>query len=336
MYTLAVVGATGAVGRQIIEILEQRKFPVKVLRLLASERSVGEFIEFKNESLPVQLLDKNSFTDVDIALFCATDSISKEFCPVAVSAGAICIDTSSVWRMDDAVPLVVSSVNGEALAGYRAKNIVASPASSAVQLSLALKPLLNVSPLVRVVVSTYQPVSEDGQRGVDELRKQCGELLNGRPVKDKIYPHQVAFNCLPHVGEFDSSGYTDAETGLARETAKVLGVENLKLSATAVRVPVFYGLCQSINVETKDAISAAKARQLFDAMADVDLVDDVKQDEYPMPIDVSGQDSTYVGRIRLDESCANALNMWVAADNLRQGSATNVIQIAKLLVEKYL
>lgn len=336
MYTLAVVGATGAVGRQIIEVLEERQFPVKTLRLFASERSVGEFVDFNDESLPVQLLDQDSFAGVDVALFCAADSISEEFCPVAASAGAICIDTSRAWRMDDAVPLVVPSVNGEMVSGYRAKRIIASPAGSSVQLSLALKPLSDFSALVRVIVSTYQPVSGNGQQGVDELRKQCGELLNGRPVKNKIYPHQVGFNCLPHVGDFESSGYTDAEIGLLRETRKVLGVENLRLSATAVRVPVFYGLCQSVNVETEETINVKKARELFDAMADVELVDDVSDVEYPMPIDVSGQDSTYVGRIRSDGSCENALNLWVAADNLRQGSATNVVQIAEILSEKYL
>ena len=336
MYTLAIIGATGAVGRQIIEVLEERQFPVETLRLFASERSVGEFVDFKDESLPIQLLDQNSFSGVDVALFCAPNSISEEFCPVAASAGAMCIDTSSCWRMDDAVPLIVPSVNGAEMSGCRAKRIIASPASSSVQLSLALKALSDFSPLVRVVVSTYQPVSENGQHGVDELRKQCGELLNGRPVNNKIYPHQVGFNCLPHVGDFTGDGYTDAEIGLLCETRKLLGMENLKLTATAVRVPVFYGLCQSVNVETEEAIGVVKARELFDAMADVELVDDVNDVEYPMPIDVSGQDSAYVGRIRSDESCDNALDMWVAADNLRQGSATNVVQIAELLIEKYL
>ncbi|OQY25767.1 MAG: aspartate-semialdehyde dehydrogenase [Desulfobacteraceae bacterium 4572_35.2] len=336
MYTLAVVGATGAVGRQIIEVLEERQFPVQAIRLLASERSVGEFVEFKDESVPVQLLGQDSFAGVDIAFFCATDLISEKFCPIAAAAGAICIDTSRAWRMDNAVPLVVPSINGEAASGYRAKRIIASPASSSLQLSLALKALSDFSALERVVVSTYQPVSENGQQGVDELRHQCGELLNGRPVKDKLYPHQVGFNCLPHVGDFESSGYTDAETGLVREVQKVLAVENLRVTATAVRVPVFYGLCQSVNVETKEIISVAKARELFDAMADVELVDNVNDVEYPMPIDASGQDSIYVGRIRSDESCDKALNMWVAADNLRQGSATNVVQIAELLGSKYL
>lgn len=336
MYTLAIVGATGAVGRQVIELLEERAFPLKALRLLASERSVGEFTEFKDESLPVQLLGHDSFVGVDIALFCAPDAVSEEFCPIAAAAGAMCIDSSSFWRMDDAVPLVVANVNGAALSGCCTKRIIASPASSSVQLSLALKALFDFSAPVRVVVSTYQPVSENGQQGVDELRKQCGELLNGRPVKNKIYPHQVAFNCLPQVGDFMTDGYTDAEIGLVCETRKVLGVESLKLTATAVRVPVFYGLSQSVNVETAEKIGVEKARELFDAMDDIELVDDVTDGEYPMPIDVSGQDSIYVGRIRSDMSQDNALNMWICADNLRQGAATNIVQIAEMLIEKYL
>lgn len=336
MYTLAIVGATGAVGRQIIEVLEDRQFPVKALRLFASEKSVGEFIEFNDESMPVQLLDRDSFTDVDIALFCATDALSEEFCPVAAKAGAVCVDTSSFWRLDKDVPLVVPSVNSEVLGGFGGKRIVASPSSSAVQLSLALKAVADCSPLSRVIVSTYQPVSESGQQGIDELRKQCGELLNGRPAKNKVYPHQIGFNCLPHVGNFCGNGYTDAEIGLVSETAKLLGTHELKMSVTSVRVPVFYGLSQAVNVETVEPVSVDRAREMFSAREDIELVDDVNESEYPMPVDVSGQDSIYVGRIRSDMSSSNALNLWVAADNLRQGAATNVVQIAELLIQNYL
>jgi len=336
MYTLAIVGATGAVGRQIIEVLEERQLPVKALRLLASEKSVGEFIDFNDESLPVQQLDHDSFADIDIALFCATDSISEQFCPVAAQAGAVCVDTSSFWRMDEAVPLVVPSVNAEDLSGFSGKRIVASPSASAVQLSLALKVISDCSPLVRVVVSTYQPVSGSGQRGIDELRKQCGELLNGRPTKNKVYPHQVGFNCLPQVGDFNDDGYSDAEINLVHETAKLLNVHDLKMSVTAVRVPVFYGLSQSINVETVGAVSVQKARELFDVMVAIELVDNVSDGEYPMPVDASGQDLACVGRIRSDMSNDNALDMWVVADNLRQGAAINVVQIAELLIQKYL
>lgn len=336
MYTLAIVGATGMVGRQIIEVLEERKLPIKGLRLLASEKSVGEFVEFNDESLPVQQLAQDSFSDVDIALFCATDSISEEYCSIAVQAGAICIDTSSFWRMAEGVPLIVPSVNADALDDVRGKRIVASPSSSAVQLALTLKAVSVCSAPKRVIVSTYQPVSENGQLGVDELRKQSGELLNGRPAKNKVYPHQISFNCIPQVGRFTDDGSTVDEMSLVAETAKVLALQDLKMSVTAVRVPVFYGLSQSLNIETVEAVSVEDARRELEAMVDVELIDEICDEEYPMPVDVAGQDSVYVGRVRLDTSNPNTLNLWVAADNLRQGAATNVVQIAELLIQNHL
>lgn len=336
MYNVAIVGATGTVGRQILELLDERKFPVKTMRLLASERSVGEFFEFNEESLPVQLLDHNSFDDIDIAFFSAGSAVSEEFCPIAAASEAVCIDSSSFWRMNDAVPLVVPEVNPEAISGFKSRRIIANPACSTISLALPLKALHDFSAIQRVVVSTYQPVSDNGQNGVDELRSQSGELLNGRPAKNKMYPHQIAFNCLPHVGKFLDNGYTDEEIGVVNETCKVFGDEALRITTTAVMVPVFYGHCASVNVETAEKVSVTKARELFSVFPNIELVDEVGECEYPLPVAAVGQDLTYVGRIREDESIANGLNMWVVADNVRKGAATNAVQIAEMLIEKYL
>ncbi|MEA3465577.1 MAG: aspartate-semialdehyde dehydrogenase [Thermodesulfobacteriota bacterium] len=336
MYNVAIVGGTGIVGRQILEILEERHFPVKTLRLLASEKSVGEFLEFNDESIPVQLLDRDSFTDIDIAFFSATGAISEKFCPVAAATGVVCVDTSNYWSLDSAVPLVVPEVNPEAVGGYNAKRIIASPNSSTIQLALPLKALHDCSAIQRVVVSTYQSVSGSGQNGVDELKVQSGELLNGRPAKNKVYPHQIAFNCLPHIGQLLDNGYTDEEIAVVDETRKIFADETLRITTTAVRVPVFYGNCASVNVETAEKINAAKARELFELFPNIQLVDNVADHEYPMSIDAVGHDLTYVGRIREDESIANGLNLWVVSDNIRKGAATNAVQIAELLIDKYL
>lgn len=336
LFNVAVVGATGAVGRQILEILEERQFPVGELRLLASERSDGDFLEFRDEQYIVQTLSEDSFKGIDIALFSAGGERSATFCPIAAAAGAVCIDNSSAWRMDGEVPLVVPEVNPEALAGYRNKGIIANPNCSTIQLVVALKPLHDCSPIRRLVVSTYQSVSGSGQKAIDELRVQCGELLNGRPSDPKVYPHQIAFNCLPHIDTFLDNGYTREEMKLVNETRKILGDENLGITATAVRVPVFYGHSESVNVETVETISVARAREVLASAPGVELVDDVAELSYPMSIEAAGQDLVLVGRIRADESCDTALNLWLAADNLRKGGATNAVQIAELLVEKYL
>ncbi len=336
LFNVAVVGATGAVGRQILEILEERQFPVGELRLLASERSDGDFLEFRDEQYIVQTLSEDSFKGIDIALFSAGGERSATFCPIAAAAGAVCIDNSSAWRMDGEVPLVVPEVNPEALAGYRNKGIIANPNCSTIQLVVALKPLHDCSPIRRLVVSTYQSVSGSGQKAIDELRVQCGELLNGRPSDPKVYPHQIAFNCLPHIDTFLDNGYTREEMKLVNETRKILGDENLRITTTAVRVPVFYGHSESVNVETVETISVARAREVLASAPGVELVDDVAELSYPMSIEAAGQDLVLVGRIRADESCDTALNLWLAADNLRKGGATNAVQIAELLVEKYL
>jgi aspartate-semialdehyde dehydrogenase len=336
LYNIAIVGATGAVGTEMLRVLEEREFPVKSLRLLASERSEGNFLEFAGEEIMVQKLTRDSFAGIDIALFSAGGDRSTAFCPIAAAAGAVCIDNSSVWRMDPDVPLVVPEVNPGDIAGYTRKGIIANPNCSTIQMVVALKPLHDAARIKRVVVSTYQAVSGSGQRAIEELRIQTGELLNGRPADCKVYPYQIAFNCLPHIDVFLDNGYTREEMKMVNETRKIMGDDSIKVTATTVRVPVFYGHSEAVNIETEKKISAELARELLATAPGVQLVDDVKNLVYPMPIDAAGQDMTLVGRIREDESIANGLNLWVVADNLRKGAATNAVQIAEILTEKYL
>ncbi len=333
---VAVVGATGAVGQQMLEVLAERNFPIKELRLLASERSVGKFLEFNGEQHMVQLLDKDAFEGIDIALFSAGGARSEEFCPIAAAAGAICIDNSSAWRMDSEVPLVVPEVNPKDIAQYSKKGIIANPNCSTIQMVVALKPLHDAAKLKRVVVSTYQAVSGTGRNAIDELRMQSGELLNGRPADCKVYPHQIAFNCLPQIDDFLDNGYTKEEMKMVNETRKIFGDDTIGVTATTVRVPVFYSHSESINIETEQKLSAAQAREILAVSAGVQVVDDIANLEYPLAVAAAGQDLTLVGRIREDESIANGLNLWVVADNLRKGAATNAVQIAEIVLEKYL
>lgn len=336
LWNVAVVGATGAVGNEMLRVLEERDFPVGTLRLLASERSEGNFLEFRGEQLLVEKLTADSFEGIDIALFSAGGDRSREFCPVAARAGAVCIDNSSAWRMDVDVPLVVPEVNPETIAGYGKKGIIANPNCSTIQMVTALKPLHDAGRIRRIVVSTYQSVSGTGQKAIDELRVQTGELLNGRPCAAKVYPHQIAFNCLPHIDSFLESGYTKEEMKMVNETRKILGDETIGITATAVRVPVFYGHSESVNIETEEKISAARAREILGAAPGIELLDDPQGLAYPMPIDAAGQDLVFVGRIREDQSVRNGLNLWICADNLRKGAATNAVQIAGILAQKYL
>ena len=320
----------------MLEILEERNFPIKELRLLASERSEGKFLEFKGEQLVVQKLGRDSFKGIDIALFSAGGSRSEEFCPIAAAAGAVCVDNSSAWRMDPDVPLVVPEVNPADVALYTSKGIIANPNCSTIQMMVALKPLHDYAKIKRIVVSTYQAVSGTGLNAIDELRIQTGELLNGRPAECKVYPHQIAFNCLPHIDVFLDNGYTKEEMKMVNETRKIMGDASIRVTATTVRVPVFYSHSEAVNIETEKPLSAAKARELLAAAPGVKVVDDVANLTYPTAIDAAGQDLTYVGRIREDESIDNGLNLWVVADNLRKGAATNAVQIAELLAAKYL
>jgi aspartate-semialdehyde dehydrogenase len=336
LWNVAVVGATGAVGNEILRVLEERDFPVGELRLLASSRSAGNFLEFRDEQILVQELTGESFAGIDIALFSAGGGRSEEFCPIAAAAGAVCIDNSSAWRMDPDVPLVVPEVNPDEIARYAKKGIIANPNCSTIQLVTALKPLHDFATIRRVVVSTYQAVSGSGQKAIDELRIQSGELLNGRSVDCKVYPHQIAFNCLPHIDVFLDNGYTREEMKMVNETRKIMGDGSLKVTATAVRVPVFYGHSESVNIETERKLTVEQARHLISNAPGCQLVDDPANQVYPMPIEAAGQDLTLVGRIREDETVENGLNLWVVADNLRKGAATNAVQIAEILADKYL
>jgi aspartate-semialdehyde dehydrogenase len=335
LWNIAIVGATGVVGTQMIECLEEREFPVGTIRYLASGRSAGKVLEFKGKAVMVEELKSDSFKGIDIALFSAGADRSKEFCPAAVRAGAVCIDNSSAWRMDQDVPLVVPEVNSEAMGGYTKKGIIANPNCSTIQMVVALKPLHDYATIRRIIVSTYQAVSGTGRKAIDELRVQVGELLNGRPIAPSVYPHQIAFNCIPQIDSFGANGYTKEEMKMVNETRKILGAD-IRVTATAVRVPVFYGHSESVNIETDKKITVAKARELLSQAPGVELVDDPEEPIYPMAIDAAGQDATLVGRIREDESIENGLNLWICADNIRKGAATNAVQIAELLIHNFL
>jgi len=335
LWNIAVVGATGAVGTQMIECLEERNFPVGKIRFLASGRSAGQALEFNGKPVLVEELTHDSFDGIDIALFSAGGARSEEFCPAAAKAGAVCIDNSSAWRMDKDVPLVVPEVNPEAIAGYTKKGIIANPNCSTIQMVVALKPLHDFANIKRIVVSTYQAVSGTGTKAIEELRVQTGELLNGRPIKTEVYQHRIAFNCLPQIDSFCDNGYTKEEMKMVNETNKIMGA-GIKTTATCVRVPVFYGHSESINIETERKISVAQARELLQDAPGVELADNPANGEYPMAINAAGEDLVMVGRIREDDSVKNGLNLWVVADNIRKGAATNAVQIAEILIEKYL
>lgn len=335
-FNVAIVGATSVVASEILRMLEEREFPLQELRLLAAGDQEGEFAEFAGEDILVRKLSQDAFAGIDIALFADDAELSRQYAPTAVAAGAVSVDTSSAWRLDSEVPLIVPEVNSDGIGRYVSKGIVASPDAATIQMLVALQPLHVAAGIRRVVVSTYQAVSGSGQGAIDELRLQSGELLNGRPAVNKIYPHQIAFNCMPQTAEFLANGYSQQEMQLIDETRKVLADDTLQVTATTVWVPVFYGHSASINIETGKKITAVEARTLLAAAPGLQVVDDVQRGVYPMPIDAAGQDQVLVGRIREDESIANGLNLWVVADNLRKGAATNAVQIAEILAAKYL
>ncbi len=329
-YTVAVVGATGAVGAEMVAVLEERKFPVETLVPLASARSAGGSVAFRGADVTVGLLNRDSFDGVDIALFSAGSDVSREFAPIAVKAGAVVIDNSAAWRMDKAVPLVVPEVNPHDVQWQQ--GIIANPNCSTIQMVVALKPLHDRARIRRVVVTTFQSVSGTGKEAMDELLEQCRALLSFRPPQPKVYPFQIAFNCLPHIDEFLPSGYTKEEMKLVHETRKILGDESIQVTATTVRVPVYVGHSESVNLETERPLTANEARAILSTAPGVQLYDDPERKVYPMPLDVAGKDDVYVGRIRQDESIPNGLNLWIVADNLRKGAALNAVQIAELLV----
>jgi len=335
-YNVAVVGATGAVGEQLREILEERQFPVGELRLFASERSAGQFLPFQGRQVPVRALNEDSFKDIDIGLFSAGGSVSAKFAPLAVAAGAVVVDNTSTFRMEPDIPLVVPEVNAKAIAGYKTRGIVANPNCSTIQMVVALKPIHDAVRIKRVVVSTYQSVSGAGRKAMEELSQQVAALFNGREIKKEKFPHQIAFNCIPHIDVFLENGYTKEEWKMINETRKILGEPNLPVTATTVRVPVFVSHSESVNVETVVKLSAAEAKRILREAPGVVVVDEPENNLYPTPIDASDKDATYVGRIREDESIANGLNLWVVSDNLRKGAALNAVQIAEILIRDYL
>lgn len=329
-YRVAVVGATGAVGAEMVEVLEERKFSVEILRPLASSRSAGDTVPFQGADLPVEVLNPDSFTGIDLALFSAGAEVSKEFAPIAVKAGAVVIDNSATWRMDPGVPLVVPEVNPHDLA--RHQGIVANPNCSTIQMVVALKPLHDRVRIRRIVVTTFQSVSGTGKDAMDELMEECTAVLSFKEPRPKVYPYQIAFNCLPHIDEFLPSGYTREEMKLVYETRKIMGDPSLQITATTVRVPVYVGHSEAINIETERKLTANEARAILSTAPGVLLYDDPGHAIYPMPLDAAGKDEVYVGRIREDDSISNGLNLWVVADNLRKGAALNAVQIAELLV----
>src|SRR3989339_433547 len=335
-YRVAVVGATGAVGQQMVACLEERNFPVARLVPLASERSLGKKVTFLGKEISVEVLNQDSFDGVEIALFSAGGGISKEYGPIAARAGAVVVDNSSAWRMDPEVPLVVPEVNPHDIGLYTKTGIIANPNCSTIQMVVALKPLHDAARIKRVVVSTYQAVSGTGQKAVDELANQVRALLCCEDPVKKVYPHRIAFNCLPHIDVFLENGYTKEEMKMVNETQKIMGDETIQVTATTVRVPVFYSHSEAVNIETERKLTVAEARQILTQAPGVKVVDNPEKNEYPMPLDAAGQDLTLVGRIREDFSIANGLNFWVVADNLRKGAATNAVQIAEFLIRDYL
>lgn len=331
-YQVAVVGATGAVGNMMIRVLEERSFPVQNLKLLASHRSLGKSLTYKGESIAVQELKEDSFNGVQLALFSAGGSVSKKFAPIAAAAGCIVVDNSSAFRMDPSIPLVVPEVNPDAIGSK--PGIIANPNCSTIQMVVALKPIYDAVGIKRIVVTTFQAVSGTGKRAIDELHHQVEAIVGGREAKNEIYPRQIAFNCLPHIGAFLENGFTEEEMKMVNETRKIFSDPDIRVCATTVRVPVNYGHSESVNVETRAPISVERVKELLSKAAGVKLMDDPARLCYPVALDAAGQDETFVGRIRVDQSVDNGLAMWVVADNIRKGAATNAVQIAEILAAR--
>ena len=330
-YITAVVGATGAVGNEMIKTLEERAFPIERLRLFASERSEGRRMEFRDMMIPVETLNEKSFEGIDIALFSAGAERSKTWAPVAAHSGCIVVDNSSQWRMDPEVPLVVPEVNSYDLKWH--KGIIANPNCSTIQMVVVLKPIHDAAKIKRVVVTTFQSVSGTGQKAIAELMQQTADLLNFKAVTCTVYPYQIAFNVLPHIDKFLENGYTKEEMKMVNETRKIIGDPAIRVTATTVRVPVFRCHSESLNIETGKKLTPDEVRAILSAAPGVIVYDAPDKNIYPIPIDVAGKDETYVGRIREDETIENGINMWIVADNLRKGAALNAVQIAENLIE---
>ncbi|HFQ82220.1 MAG TPA: aspartate-semialdehyde dehydrogenase [Desulfobacterales bacterium] len=333
---IAVAGATGAVGGAMLQTLARRDFPIAELRLLASSRSAGKKLSFQGREYTVREMTSDSFAGIDIALFSAGAARSLEFAPAAAAAGAVVVDNSSAFRMDPEIPLVVPEVNSPAIAQYKKRGIIANPNCSTIQMMVALKPIYDQVGIKRIVVSTYQAVSGSGALAIAELENQMRDWAAGKEITHSVYPHQIAFNCLPHIDTFLENGYTKEEMKMVNETHKIFEDDDIAVSPTAVRVPVVYGHSESINIETRKKISAAEVKELIRQAPGARLVDDPENMVYPLAVDCAGEFETMVGRIREDNSIANGINMWVVADNILKGAALNAVQIAEVVAADYL
>ncbi|MEQ8691869.1 MAG: aspartate-semialdehyde dehydrogenase [Pseudomonadales bacterium] len=330
-YNVAVVGATGAVGEALVEILESRNFPVKQLFLLASERSAGKRVQFKGKSIMVTRLDEFDFSQADIGLFSAGGDLSAVYAPKAAAAGCVVIDNTSQFRYDADVPLIVPEVNAHRLADHKARNIIANPNCSTIQMVVALKPIHDAVGIARINVSTYQAVSGAGAGGVRELAGQTANLLNGKEIETKVMPVQIAFNAIPQIDKFQDNGYTKEEMKMVWETQKILEDDSIMVNPTCVRIPVFYGHSEAVHIETRAEISPAQAAELLRVAPKIRVFDD---QSYPTAVEHgAGKDDVLVGRIRKDISHPMGLNLWVVADNVRKGAALNSVQIAELLIQ---
>jgi len=334
---VAIVGATGAVGETLLEVLDDRNFPVGELYLLASERSAGTTKKFKGKSIRVENLADFDFSKVQIGLFSAGGSISAEFAPKAAATGCVVIDNTSHFRYDDDKPLVVPEVNEHAIADYKSTNIIANPNCSTIQMLVALKPIHDAVGIERINVCTYQAVSGTGKAAMEELAGQTANLLNAKSIETSVYPKQIAFNAIPQIDVFLENGYTKEEMKMVWETKKIMGDESIVINPTAVRIPVFYGHSEACHIETKEKISAERVTELLNDFPGVVVIDDQTDGGYPTAVsDAAGNDPVYVGRIREDISHPRGINLWVVADNVRKGAATNSVQIAECLVRDYL
>lgn len=331
-FKVAVAGATGAVGREMLKTLYDRNFPVEKVVPLASARSAGNVVSFGDEELIVGELTENSFDGLDLALFSAGGDTSRKYAPHAAHAGCVVIDNSAAWRMDPRCPLVVPEVNADAL--EKQQGIIANPNCSTIQMVVVLKPIMDAVGIKRVVVTTYQAVSGTGQKGIEELERQVRDLFNGREPENHVYPHRIAFNILPHIDVFLDNDYTREEMKMVNETMKILENPDIRVTATCARVPVFYGHAESVNIETLKKLSARDARAILAQAPGVKVLDNPAENIYPLPMDATGEDETFVGRIREDESIENGLNLWIVADNVRKGAALNAVQIAEALASR--
>jgi len=336
-FDIAVVGATGVVGEALLEILGERKFPAGQVHALASERSAGKQVDYRNGKLTVQDLAEFDFSKVQIGLFSAGASVSEEFAPKAAAAGCVVIDNTSQFRYDDDIPLVVSEVNPEAIAGYTSRGIIANPNCSTMQMVVALKPIYDAVGIERVNVCTYQAVSGAGRGAIEELVRQTTALLNGRPLEIEGDAKQIAFNAVPQIDVFQDNRYTKEEMKMVWETRKILADDAIRVNPTAVRIPAFFGHSEAIHIETRDKITAAAASELLAKAPGIEVVDGVEIGQYPTAVtESSGRDPVFVGRIREDISHERGLNLWVVADNIRKGAALNSVQIAEILAKNYL